>query len=135
LRGVNAAVVGLLLAALYQPVWTVGITNAADFALAGAAFLLLFLWQTPAGVVVVLRAAGGAVGAFRQAPDAGGCQSLRRTRANFAIEGTPGRVIAHCERGMLNVRLAPSDEKQRFENRQLGAKTCHVPFALHGKVV
>src|SRR5215831_15915040 len=42
LRGVNAAVVGLLLAALYQPVWTVGITNAADFALAVAAFLLLF---------------------------------------------------------------------------------------------
>jgi chromate transporter len=61
LRGVNAAVVGLLLAALYQPVWTVGITNAADFALASAAFLLLFMWQTPPWLVVMLSAAGGAL--------------------------------------------------------------------------
>jgi chromate transporter len=61
LRGVNAAVVGLLLAALYQPVWTVGITNAADFALAVAAFLLLFMWQTPPWLVVILSAAAGAL--------------------------------------------------------------------------
>ena len=61
LRGVNAAVVGLLLAALYQPVWTVGITNTADFALAIAAFLLLFMWQTPPWLVVVLSAAAGAL--------------------------------------------------------------------------
>jgi chromate transporter len=61
LRGVNAAVVGLLLAALYQPVWTVGITSAADFALAVAAFLLLFMWQTPPWLVVILSAAAGAV--------------------------------------------------------------------------
>jgi chromate transporter len=61
LRGVNAAVVGLLLAALYQPVWTVGITNAADFALASAALLLLFMWQTPPWLVVILSAAGGAL--------------------------------------------------------------------------
>jgi chromate transporter len=61
LRGVNAAVVGLLLAALYQPVWTVGITNAADFALAIAAFLLLFMWQTPPWLVVILSAAAGAL--------------------------------------------------------------------------
>jgi chromate transporter len=60
LRGVNAAVVGLLLAALYQPVWTVGITNATDFALAVAAFLLLFMWQTPPWLVVILSAAAGA---------------------------------------------------------------------------
>jgi hypothetical protein len=41
LRGVNAAVVGLLIAAFYDPVWYVGIANARDFALAAAAFLLL----------------------------------------------------------------------------------------------
>jgi chromate transporter len=64
LRGVNAAVVGLLLAALYNPVWTAGITNAGDFALAAAAFLLLFMWQTPPWLVVVLCAAGGAALAF-----------------------------------------------------------------------
>ena len=59
LRGVNAAVVGLLLAALYNPVWTAGITSAADFALAIAAFLLLFMWQTPPWLVVLLCALGG----------------------------------------------------------------------------
>jgi hypothetical protein len=57
---INAAVVGLLLAALYDPVWTAGITNARDFALAIAAFLLLFMWQTPPWLVVVLCALGGA---------------------------------------------------------------------------
>lgn len=61
LRGVNAAVVGLLLAALYDPVWTAGITSAADFALASAAFLLLFMWKTPPWLVVVLSAVGGAL--------------------------------------------------------------------------
>ena len=60
LRGINAAVVGLLLAALYNPVWTAGITNARDFALAAAAFLLLFMWSTPPWIVVILCAAAGA---------------------------------------------------------------------------
>jgi chromate transporter len=59
LRGVNAAVVGLLLAALYNPVWVVGITNAGDFVLGMIAFLLLFIWQTPPWMVVILSAAGG----------------------------------------------------------------------------
>lgn len=58
--GVNAAVVGLLLAALYHPVWTAGITSARDFALAAVAFLLLFMWQTPPWLVVILSAAGAA---------------------------------------------------------------------------
>jgi chromate transporter len=61
LRGVNAAVVGLLLAALYNPIWTNGITGPGDFALAAAAFLLLFMWQTPPWLVVVVSALGGAV--------------------------------------------------------------------------
>ena len=60
LRGVNAAVVGLLLAALYHPVWTSGIESGADFALAAAGFLLLFMWQVPPWLVVVLSAIGGA---------------------------------------------------------------------------
>jgi chromate transporter len=61
LRGVNAAVVGILLAALYNPVWTSGVTSAGDFALAVGAFLLLFMWKTPPWLVVVLCAIGGAV--------------------------------------------------------------------------
>jgi chromate transporter len=61
LKGVNAAVVGLLLAAFYDPIWTVGITSAADFALAIAAFLLLFMWQAPPWLVVILSALAGAL--------------------------------------------------------------------------
>jgi chromate transporter len=61
LRGVNAAVVGLLLAALYKPVWTTGITGPYDFALVVAGFLLLFMWKVPPWLVVVLSAIGGAV--------------------------------------------------------------------------
>ena len=60
LRGVNAAVVGLLLAALYHPVWTSAITSPADFALAAAGFLLLFMWKVPPWLVVMLSALGGA---------------------------------------------------------------------------
>jgi len=60
LAGVNASVVGLLVAALYHPVWTAGITNARDFGLAAVAFLLLLMWQTPPWLVVLLCAAGGA---------------------------------------------------------------------------
>ncbi len=59
LRGVNAAVVGILLAALYDPVWTAGIRSGADFALGAAAFLLLYLWKTPPWLVVVLCAVAG----------------------------------------------------------------------------
>jgi chromate transporter len=61
LCGVNAAVVGILLAALYDPVWTAGITGRGDFALAAGAFLLLFMWKTPPWLVVILSAIGGAV--------------------------------------------------------------------------
>ena len=61
LRGVNAAVVGLLLAALYDPVWTSGIRAPADFTLAAAALLLLALWKLPPWLVVLVTAGGGAV--------------------------------------------------------------------------
>ena len=60
LRGVNAAVVGLLLAALYDPVWTSGIRTPADFALAAAALLLLAFWQLPPWLVVIVTALAGA---------------------------------------------------------------------------
>jgi chromate transporter len=53
LRGINAAVVGLLLAALYTPVWTSAIFAPADFGLAVAAFLMLALWRVPPWIVVV----------------------------------------------------------------------------------
>jgi len=61
LRGINAAVVGLLLAALYHPVWTSAIRAPADVALVLAAFGLLAFWKTPAWLVVVLAAGAGAL--------------------------------------------------------------------------
>lgn len=59
MRGVNAAVVGILLAALYHPVWTSGILSVNDFALGLAALLLLQMWKTPPWLVVLLCALGG----------------------------------------------------------------------------
>jgi len=61
LRGINAAVVGLLLAALYSPVWTTAIREKADFGLAVAAFGLLVYWKLPPWIVVLFGAAGGAL--------------------------------------------------------------------------
>jgi chromate transporter len=53
LRGVNAGVVGLLLAALYDPVWTSAVQRPSDFALALAAFGLLAVWRVPPWIVVL----------------------------------------------------------------------------------
>jgi chromate transporter len=59
LTGINAAVVGLLLAALYHPVWTSAIHTLADFGLGLVAFGLLSFWKWPPWLVVVLTAIGG----------------------------------------------------------------------------
>ncbi|MEE9255945.1 MAG: chromate efflux transporter, partial [bacterium] len=59
LRGLNAAVVGLLLAALYRPVWTSAVHRPADFALGLAAFGLLTFWKCPPWLVVLLAAVAG----------------------------------------------------------------------------
>jgi chromate transporter len=59
LTGVNAAVVGLLLAALYDPVWTSAIKAPSDFGLGLAAFALLVFWHVPPWLVVLLSAVAG----------------------------------------------------------------------------
>jgi chromate transporter len=59
MRGVNAAVVGLLGAALYNPVWTSAVKTPGDFGLALVGFVLLTAWRTPPLVVVALGALGG----------------------------------------------------------------------------
>ena len=61
IAGINAAVVGLLLAALYDPVWVAAIHQPADVALALAAFAMLAWWKVPPWLVVVVGAAAGAV--------------------------------------------------------------------------
>jgi len=61
MRGVNAAVVGLLGAALYNPVWTSSVREPGDFALALVGFVLLIAWRAPPLVVVIVSAIGGAL--------------------------------------------------------------------------
>jgi chromate transporter len=57
--GTNAAVVGLLGAALYNPVWTSAVQGPVDFAIAAAGFVLLITWRAPPLVVVLLSALAG----------------------------------------------------------------------------
>jgi chromate transporter len=60
MRGINAAVVGLLAAALYNPIWTSAIHTARDFGLALTGFILLTIWKLPPWIIVIFSA-GGAV--------------------------------------------------------------------------
>jgi chromate transporter len=57
MAGVNAAVVGLLASALYNPVWTSAVRGPADFAVAAAGFVALIVWRAPPLLVVVATAA------------------------------------------------------------------------------
>ena len=59
MRGVNAAVVGLLGAALYNPVWTSSVKSPGDFGIALLGFVLLTVWRTPPLLIVVISALGG----------------------------------------------------------------------------
>jgi chromate transporter len=59
MHGINAAVVGVLGAALYNPVWTGAIFKPADLAAALLGFVLLVVWRVPPLLVVVLGAAWG----------------------------------------------------------------------------
>ena len=59
LMGVNASVVGILISALYQPIWTTSILKPIDFALASILFSMLAFWKLPPWVIVVSGAFGG----------------------------------------------------------------------------
>jgi chromate transporter len=64
MRGINAAVVGLLGAALYNPLWISSVKSAGDFAIALVGFVLLAAWRTPPLIVVILGAFGGVLLSF-----------------------------------------------------------------------
>ncbi|MEI7027243.1 chromate efflux transporter [Paenibacillus sp. y28] len=59
LTGINAAVVGILLAALYDPLWTSAILSPMDFVLAVILFAMAVFWKSPPWLVVLTGAAGG----------------------------------------------------------------------------
>lgn len=62
--GVNAAVVGILIAAFYDPIWTSAILQPIDFAMAAILFSLLVFWKLPPWVIVLAGAIGGWVISF-----------------------------------------------------------------------
>jgi chromate transporter len=64
MRGINAAVVGLLGAALYNPLWVSAVNGPGDFGLALVGFVLLTVWRVPPLVVVIVSALGGIALAF-----------------------------------------------------------------------
>jgi len=66
MRGANAAVVGILGAALYDPVWRSAVLSPRDFALALAGFLLLTVWKLPSWIIVILLAAAGTLSGLLQ---------------------------------------------------------------------
>lgn len=59
LLGVNASVVGILISALYTPIWTSAIKSSMDFALAAILFFMLVYWKLPPWVIVLTGAVGG----------------------------------------------------------------------------
>jgi chromate transporter len=59
MRGVNAAVVGLLAAALYNPIWTSSVHTPGDFGLALVGFALLAAWRAPPLLVVIINVMAG----------------------------------------------------------------------------
>ncbi len=66
--GINAAVVGILLAALYHPLWTTSIKGPGDFALAAALYGMLAFWKLPPWLVVIVGAGMGMAMSFMAVP-------------------------------------------------------------------
>jgi chromate transporter len=60
MRGINAAVVGILGGAFYDPVWTSSVKTTGDFSVALIGFVLLIMWRAPPVLVVVMGALAGA---------------------------------------------------------------------------
>lgn len=60
MQGANAAVVGILAAALYSPVFTSAVIDMRDFTLAVLTFVLLVMWKMPPWIVVGFAALAGA---------------------------------------------------------------------------
>lgn len=61
MSGANTSVVGLLLAALYSPIWNNAIQHSFDVAIAGIAFIGLQYWRLPSWSIVVFGAVSGAI--------------------------------------------------------------------------
>lgn len=61
LKAINAAVVGLLVAALYSPVWTSAVKVVGDFGIVAILFMLLVFWKLPPWIIVLIGVLGGSL--------------------------------------------------------------------------
>ncbi|HWI49794.1 MAG TPA: chromate transporter [Rummeliibacillus sp.] len=61
LMGVNAAVVGILISAFYQPIWTSAVLTRVDFAFASILFSMLVYWKLPPWIIVITGGIGGSL--------------------------------------------------------------------------
>ena len=91
MAGVNAAVVGLLASALYNPVWTSAVRGPADFAIAAAGFVALIVWRAPP-LVVVVATAGRRDDSQPCEPERGG----RRSQKNVFVRESSVFVSMYC---------------------------------------
>lgn len=64
LAAINASVVGILLAAFYDPIWTSAVATPVDFSIALVLFVLLAFWMLPPWIVVLIGAAAGTIAGF-----------------------------------------------------------------------
>jgi chromate transport protein ChrA len=86
IRGVNAGVVGILLAALYDPIWTNSVKGPVDFSLALALFGMLAFWRLPPWVGVLSAATGARRGGHHR----GAWPLDARPARRMVIPGRPG---------------------------------------------
>jgi chromate transport protein ChrA len=96
MRGVNAAVVGLLGAALYNPLWTSSVKSPGDFGLALVGFVLLTVWRLPPLVVVIVSAIGrGHTINHRKLQLTRTCSCEERDQPPAQVNAMPLRFSAH----------------------------------------
>jgi hypothetical protein len=128
MRGVNAAVVGLLGAALYNPVWTSSVKTPGDFGIALVGFVLLTVWRAPPLVVVIIDALGGIALAQGHGRMRGPCPARRPNDFDSCLSVGDREARANCQCGELIDRVAPGDV---FDERTQGAKAAR-PKVLIG---
>ena len=121
MTGVNAAVVGLLAAALYQPLWTTSVTSPADFGLILVGFVLLTAWRTPPLIVVATRPQ-------RRCASRYSAGSSEFVSSPAALRGAP---LSTCS--SLKIRLIPQHGPTRHRHDREVCALRGPIVAMHGK--
>jgi chromate transporter len=116
--GVNAAVVGLLAAALYTPLWTSSVGTPVDFGLALVGFVLLIVWRSPPLVVVLLTVLGSiAASALTAGPVHTAERAVTEIRHYLTFQEGSTRVLERLRSGGASVHHAESKTSKTKEGR------------------